>query len=396
MNILLDYFAGYSFFYISDGFRGRVSALLIDNRIPYTVRNMKDGTFRLKIRLRKYETAFSLLRENQIKFAVSLKKGLPAFLSKLIIRPGFVVGLILFFAVSWFSSRIVWDIRVSDNCSFTKEEIETVLLSENFAYGTFFEMIDFDRLNSSIMANNPDIAWISVNMRGNVAEVDVRKAEHGVTPERADGVYANIVAGEEAQIVLIHTDEGTTVAADGDIVKKGDLLISGIVPLRNEGVRFVYASGEISADVNRSISVRVDNTVKEKVYTGKKTDDKSVIFFKKKINLFSNGGIEYTSYDKIDKKERFNLFGMIPLPFWVEKTEYREYTEHETELTPEQAMVAAKKKLREMSDEVLDDAELISKKIIVLPEKDGITLRCDMVCRTDIGKTVEFTVSDNK
>ena len=87
---------------------------------------------------------------------------------------------------------------------------------------------------------------------------------------------------------------------------------------------------------------------------------------------------------------------MIPLPFWVEKTEYREYTEHETELTPEQAMVAAKKKLREMSDEVLDDAELISKKIIVLPEKDGITLRCDMVCRTDIGKTVEFTVSDNK
>lgn len=394
MNRLLDYIAGYRFFYVSGGSRRLVSSLLIENSIPFTVKNLGDGSMRLKIRLNKVEETRSLLSDGGVDFTVSLQKGLPALLSRIIKRPGYVVGLIMFFVFSWFSSRIVWDIRVTGNGSFTEDEIESILSTEGFSYGTFFERIDFDRLNSSIMANNPDVAWISVNMRGNVAQVDVRKAEHGFIRKEEEGVYANIIANEDAQIVLTRTDKGKPEVSCGDIVKKGDLLISGIVPLRDEGVRFVYAEGEVTADVNRAFSVRVENKVKEKVYTGEKTDDKSVIFFKKNVNLFSNGGIEYTSYDKIDKKDRLFLFGRIPLPVWVRTDEYREFTEREMTLTPEQALSKAKKELRKTSDETLGEADLILKKVTVLPEENGIVLRCEMVCRTDIGETVEFTVSE--
>ena len=392
MSGFFDYLAGYRYFFFEDGRRCPVTAVLTENAVPYTARNMKDGTFRIKIRLRNCDKATSLFERYGIPYSCSAATGVPAMIKKLRERPGFIVGLVLFFLITWFSSIIVWDIRIPDDCPFTEDEIVSILASEGFSYGTVYYRLDFDGLNSSIMANNADVAWISINMRGNVADVDVRRAEHGEIPEHEDGLFANVVAKEDAQIIMAHTDKGTPEVSGGDIVKKGDLLISGIVPLRDGGVRFVYADGEITADVNRAVSVRVDNRRKEKCYTGREDTDRSLIFFKKRVNLFPNGRIKYATYDKIEKSERLTLFGVVPLPVWLNETEYREYEDLEKEISAEESLSEAKKKLRKMVDEALLDAELISKTVTVIPDDDGLFLRCDMVCRTDIGEKVEFQV----
>ncbi len=392
MKFLFDYLSGYRYFYFPPEEMQTTSSLLIDNVVPHFSRIRKDGKQRIKVRRRYCKKTTELFQKNGVIFESSVEKGLPAIAKKLLRRPGLIAGLFSFIIISWFLSRLVWDVRITDDCSFDNEDVEEMLLSEGFSYGTFYPKTDFDSLNSRIMASYPDVAWISVNMKGNVAEVEIRRAEHGELPAHSEGVFANVVASEDARIYLAHTDEGTSEIKDGDVVKKGDLLISGIVPMRNGGVRFVYASGEVMADVNRSVSVKIEKYVKNNYFTGRSVTDTGVIFFKKRVNLFPNRRIKYTTYDKIEKKERLVLFGKIELPVWINKTEYREYKEYDSELTPEESLVGAKIKLRKLMDDVLRDAELISKKVILIPEDDGIVLRCDMVCRVDIGQTVEFDV----
>ena len=113
--------------------------------------------------------------------------------------------------------------------------------------------------------------------------------------------------------------------------------------------------------------------------------------FKKSINLFIKGGIEYTTYDKIVVRERVSLLGVIPLPIWIESCTYREYVNRETSLSSSDAVSAARAELRRKMDEAIGDASLVSSRLTTEAGEDSVRIKCEMKCIADIGRTIEFT-----
>ncbi len=357
----------------------------------YKVDTDENGTVNYILARGEFKKLKKELEAEKTDVTVGELKGLPDIILRIIRRPGIIAGIFLFIIMTVRSGKIIWNIEIDGNDKVSDSEIITLLEELGCSYGDDFTEIDFDRLNSDFLVRSEDISWISVNMTGNCAKVQVRELRPGGNDVTSENTGANIVARENGQIMLIKTEAGVVSVKNGDIVKGGDLLISGVIPLREGGVRFEYAKGEALAYVSRNIEVRVPLENREKVYTGNEKVKKSVKIFKKSINLFLNYGIEYTTYDKIVESERMYLLGVVPLPVWVDKVTYKEYKNYETVLDVDAAVSAGVKELKYELDEILSVADIVRIKQISDISESSVTLKLELLCITDIAETVEFT-----
>ncbi len=326
-----------------------------------------------------------------LSFSVSEIIGFPVFLKFLAGRPGFILGFLLFAVLTFYSSKIVWNINVYGNDSLSDEAVISILDEFGCGVGDYIPNINFDKLHGNILAEREDISWISVNMRGTVANVEIREARHGESFAAPDGTFANIVAKEDAQIYSTEVTSGKSAVKKGNVVKKGELLISGIVPVRPDKVRYEYATGTVLGYVSRKVSVEIPFETNQKVYTGRSSTENRIKIFKKYINLSLKGGIEYTVYDKIESREQITLLGIIKLPIWFESTKYLEYTHEQTNQSKSESVSAGFAELRERLDEILLDCELVSAKYTKDVTDSAFIIKADLVCLTDIGHTIEFT-----
>lgn len=325
------------------------------------------------------------------EYVVSEVYGLPKIALFLFKRPGLALGIVLFIVTTVCSCRVIWNIDVVGNEKISDETVVALLDELGCSYGDNFKRLDFEKLCSDFLVKSDEISWISVNMKGTHATVEVRELRWGGDGTPQKNVGANIVASEDAQIMLVKAEAGLGCVRNGDIVKKGDLLVNGVIPLREGGVRFEYAKGEILAYVPRTIQIEIPIKNTEKVYTGRKSQKKMIKIFKKSINLSLNYGIEYTTYDKIVESERFYLFGVVPLPVWVDKVTFIEYENSDTVLDVDAAVSAAVRELRYETDEILETCEIVRVKQICDLSDESYIITQEMLCITDIAETREFT-----
>ena len=332
-------------------------------------------------------------REN-VEYKVGKPRGIPRVLLFLKSRPGIVVGVAVFSVVLWMSGRVVWSFDITGNGDIPKDRIMSVLEELGFTYGTYIPSVDFDRLHADFLTREPDAAWIAVNVKGNHARIELREAHHGPDTERKEGVYANLVASENAEIVMTKVIAGRAEVVPGSIVKRGDLLVSGVIPVgtEGEGARYEYADGEILGYVTRNAEVTIPFETEQKIYTGKTENRKKLKIFKKSMNLFVNGGIEYTSYDKITESKQLLFLGSLKLPVWISNETFREYEYVRTNSGYREAFASAMRELRDTTDELLADAEMITKKLSYELSDDAYTVRCELTCIKDIADISEFTV----
>lgn len=353
----------------------------------------KDGSFSFSAPPSELEGLRCEFEERSVCATYSDITGLPRIIRFLCRRPGILAGIIVFIITMWISGRVVWGFTVNGNDNVSENEILEALSEQGCDYGSYIPGIDFDSLQAFFLAGSKDIAWLSVNMKGNRAFVEVIESKH-IEESGAGEKYANLVASEDGRVSLVLPSSGSPEISQGDIVKKGDILISGVVHTRDavleDKVRYEYASGSVLAYVNKSVSVKIPFESEKKVFTGEKYEENRVKIFKKNINLFSKGRIEYTTYDKIEEAEQVSLFGWIKLPVWNCRTTYREYENVPVNIDSGEAAALAAAELRERMDEELEGCELTSKKITTEYEDDGIVIRCDMTCLADIAETKEF------
>ena len=388
---LFRYFTGYRVFTVGAEYRTTVADLLNREEITFrTLKPLKDG-FRFKVYGGAVRRCEHVLALENIPHSEGAYRGLYPAVRFLIRRPGLALGVALFFALNYLSSRVVWNITVTGNETMSEEIVVGILEECGFTYGTYIPSVDFDALHSRIMALYPEIAWISVNVSGTVADVQMRETKFGekTTPK---GVYSNLIASEDGRIVELRVDGGYPICSPGDVVKKGQLLVSGVVPLRDGGSRFSDPSGSVFAEVERSVTVIADLTSEQKLYTGGERVDYSIKFFKKTLNLFSNGGKEYAGYDKIVNKTRITLFGSVPLPLWIEKTRRTEYVRVTSTRTYREALEDALSELRYETELLISNGELLRKTTEINAEEDRVSLTCRVLVLDNIADRREFRV----
>lgn len=171
-----------------------------------------------------------LLRVVPEKYAVTVHKsaGVTVGMRWLTGRKALLIGLGLVALIVLAASFFVWEVRVTG-----MEPREAMALSDELEglgiyRGAYKGDIDLKETETRLIIAHKEFAWVNVRIAGVVVQVTVVPAEPA--PEVVDESRpCNIVAEKDAMIVSVTALKGHAAAKTGDIVRAGDVLISGLV-----------------------------------------------------------------------------------------------------------------------------------------------------------------------
>lgn len=366
--------------------------VVIKNNLTYEkIKYLPNGDINLLVHSSLKDQYINVFSQNEIECVFGQDKGLSVYISKYSKRWGAFLGLFILLISVYFSSKIVWKINVEGNSKISDDEILHLLEECGFKLGTYIPSVNFDTLHNQFLMNSDNISWISINLDGNTANVKVKEIMKDSISQKK--TYANVVSKFDGQIQFISVHEGIKTVKIGDVVKKGDILISGVLDSKSEGVRFVHADGIVKAYVKKNIYIKLPMKETVKHYTGVLYRDIDIKFFSKNINIFKKYRNQTILYDKIETSEKMKLFGIFELPVEITKSSYLEYEYSEVEYTKLQAKDLANIRLKEQMDSELQDSILISKNINHYCDFEYYYIDCELYCLEDIASVVEFEVT---
>ena len=274
--------------------------------------------------------------EAEISAEAVSRHGLPVLFWRYRRRYGAIIGIILFIFLSFLSGSILWDVRVEGNSMLSDREVEDILDACGMSVGMPVRGIPTALIETRALIYSEDIAWISINILGSVAEVHIIE-DDGV--EERDVLGSDIVAERGGEILWFEDTRGYQAVQIGQTVEEGQLLISGKYPtVEGAPERYTTPRGKVFARTGREFSVFVPFEYERKVYTGREKCEKYFIFFKKEVKFFENCGKMYAECDTIDTVEYFSLPEGVSLPFGIRTVRYLEY-ERETAVRSEESTV---------------------------------------------------------
>ena len=90
-----------------------------------------------------------------------------------------------------------------------------------------------DVIEKSIRQKHPDISWVSAEEKGSLLVISIKEANPEAGRERA-GRICHLVAEKSGIVKKIVVNRGVACVKPGQKVKKGQILISGIVPVTGD------------------------------------------------------------------------------------------------------------------------------------------------------------------
>ncbi len=394
MKRIFLFFIGYVTAVIPAEYIEKITSLLYESKISARLGKRGKNGRNLMLSESAYKELEGLISERETEIHDIRHHGVPHIYSLYGRRYGIIAGTVIMFFLLMLSDKFVWRIEVSGNERISDEAILSELSELGFSVGTRTKNVDFDILHNRFLAKSQDIAWISVNMHGNVAYAEVREFLPSDSGDRKGA--ANVVAAKDGIITLVSVFDGKRDVLIGQEVKKGQLLISGVMEFEGRDTQYVYASGEVYAETERVISVTVPLTLETKVKTAEKTTRHGIKIFSSEIFFGGKGRIEEPDCDTITVYRDVTVFGGSVLPIKLISEVRSEYETKTESLTAEKAAAIAYADYKRAFIKETEDVTLLSYDVEsgLNEERSAYTISCTLRIIENIAETKEFTVNE--
>ncbi len=329
----------------------------------------------------------------EVPVTVLRRGGLPFLLLRLLRRPGLIAGGLFAVALLIASGLFVWDVRVTGNRTVSAAEVVEELKNNGFGVGSYLPAFSAGELENRVLLTSDRLAWISVSIKGTVAEVQV--LERTAKPQ-APSVSrpADLVARVDGQIEFLELYRGNPVVRAGQAVRRGELLVSGIFEHENIGCRFTRAAGRVFARTEHTLTVEIPFADREKVCYATEKGDIWLNFFAFTGKISEKTGNGTADCDIIETVTHPNLRFLKNLPFSLRRETRRLWREETVTRTPEEAIGLAYDRLEADLRRLSENAQLLSCSTEMTRTDDGIILECTVSCIEDIAEQIEFDVTD--
>ncbi len=337
-------------------------------------------------------------RERGIEARLELLGGIPLTVRKLIARPGIIIGAVIALILISLANSVLWDIRVEGNGILSEAEIEAVLADHGVRPGALLKSIDIGTVQADIERERDDIAWISVNVIGTVAYVEVVEEINPPSPIAPEGDGSNLIAERDGVITGYELTAGDLGVTVGQTVRAGELLVSGLYDSERFGYRAVEAKGKVFARTEYLFEVEIpfEYTVREPEKS--EICEISLIFFSFRQKFFKNSGFSGSEYDKIYSDIYIYNSKGVTLPVGLSIATVPTFRESAITRTASEAADLAYFEINRRILAALPETELLSKSFEAEESGDGSAYRlvCRVECITDIAKSVPFYIRQNE
>lgn len=242
----------------------------------------------------------------------------------------------IFILLMLINSLFIWNISVDGNYSYSERQIISFVHKNKITEGSTKVKIDCDKLEKEIRKKFDDISWVCAEIKGTNLIVHVKENYITDISVTEDKPY-DIVANHDAVIESILVRSGKAMVKAGDSVKKGDILISGMVDVLDESgtkifSKFYNSDGDI---IGKTV---YDYKDVEKInYTKKITKNKKTIYLPSILNYKWIKLKKKNNSDLIYSEKKLKMFGNYYLPISIQKYTTVNYINEKATYSKEQA-----------------------------------------------------------
>lgn len=343
------------------------------------------------MRYKQWELLHTFEDKCQVTCKIIKETGLVPFFKKYKKRVAFFAFLLLFLFLIFYSSRFVWHIEVEGESVYTDEEVIRYVQEELVPLGTKRKSIRIAELEKNLREHYDKIAWITCELDGTrlivrfvetVSKEEIRKSEEP----------CNIVALKDGLVTELIATSGKKLANPGDEVKKGDILITGVVHVYNEyeeliETNYVAADGIVYGQTKYDYSMTFPMDYTEKKLGKKKKTGFRLCIGSDVYSIFSPKDTD--TMEMVESVHSLHIGSSYYLPvslvvnrYYRPEYETKTYTEEEARAKQEKLLQNYMNDLKKKGVEILENnvtiefgnneckasGTLIVKEIIGVPE----------------------------
>lgn len=300
-----------------------INRLLVNN---ITIRDIKyiDAS---EVLLTIHGSHLSMLKkEAGYKYQVTVvsEKGIIPFARELKSRKLMLAGAVLFLLFFIAQSLFIKEIEVTGYTSLTESQIRSALAKHGLYEGAN-RFIDLQAVENSLYSDFDEVVYARVVIEGRYVLVEVSEGEGDDIDDTSKGkldrsIPCDIVAPRECYIEEIKTFVGRAVCQAGDYVEKGDLLITGTIPVENPTYtpedgdplcHYMHAEGEVTARIPYFYSFEIkekdmETAKKLQMEWIKKNIPENAQILNKSLNFSTVGNI-IKVYGKIETRQKVGI-----------------------------------------------------------------------------------------
>ena len=325
-------------------------------------------------------------RKSGMKVRIFKKSGLPFFIFRHRDRTGLLIGFAVMFVALFLLSGHVWVIEVDGNTATSSQLIEETFSEAGLTVGCNPNRINIQRIKSDALIKLKTLTWVSINIRGSTAVIEVREAKKSPAIEETAGT-SNIVASKDGQVEIIEPYKGTPAVKPGQTVLKGDLLVSGITESRIQTYIFDDAKGYIAARTNIPVFSQADSSRKILVPSETKVYSLSVLGKEIPLGRKRDAQMTYThrSWLYIGKKR---------MPFGIIYTLYTDFSEEEKTAGTNQVRLTAINNYLINSYRSTMHAQIISDTVKLKQTDKQVKISGNYSCFENIGQRIPIETEE--
>ena len=314
------------------------------------------------IPVKEFKNIARIVKKNKCKIKIKQKKGLPFLLNKYKKRKVFVIALILVLVALISLSKFVWNIEIVGNNTIASNEIMDIIKQEGLEIGKLKSKINPNDIVEKIRLKRADISWVGIKISGTNVRIEV--VESDLAPKVIDkNEYCNIVATKDAMIEKIYAQNGTLQVKEGDVIKKGTVLVAGWLEGKYTGTRYVHATGKVTGKVWYSETAKVYYKQKIRKQTGNSEKKYSVNINNFAINFYKKLS-KFEIYDTINTEKKLKISSNFYLPFELIVKENHEVIEEEKNYTKNEAkQIGIDNISKELKSQINNEEDIVNEYI---------------------------------
>ena len=327
---------------------------LIKNNIYFDYLDIKNKVT-LIININDFKKIKTLFKNIKIKKYYGLNK-IKNFLKKHYIL---IISFILVYLLLLILSNVIFNIEIISNNKDLKTRINLYLEENGIKKYKFMKSNEeLNEIKKIILEGNKDsLEWIEIERIGTKYKIEL--TERVINEENNDNTPRNLIAKKDALIKYIVTEKGTKIKEVNELVKKGDIIISGEVIQNDEVKSIVSAKGKVYGEVWYTVNVTVPFKHVHYEKTGDVINHIYMDIFGKKITLIGQFKTNKSMNTKKVILDKPYLFFKIV----SEQKELYDYTTHT--LTEKEALTEAiKRSDKSINDKLNENEYIIEKKVL--------------------------------
>ena len=386
---LLRLIRGYVIFTAKGGFGERLINLCAFRRINIWDVYCGENSIRGKINIKDFRKLRAVARKTGVRIKIDRKRGLPFYLKDHNDRVGLLIGIGFFIMFSLIMNRFVWCINTSDSEKFSREQIIEVAESVGLKHGVYVPSFDEEKAAREIYkAFGGELSYVKVNIKGSLAVIEYRDSREKLLIEEK-GKPSNIVADFDGVIVSDETYQGAKNLSKGNAVRKGDILISGVVDGIDMKPLYYEAKGNFTAlhGSHSEYEVKYDEKIRSFCETKEQI---SLILFGLEIPI---GFVSYPAENmRVYTNRKLLEYGEYILPFGIEKKTVAIYEEENTD--KETAVKIACMNYSDLVYQKYRNSSIVSDNVKIKSEKSRVVISGEYQCIDFIGESKPIIIEN--